>query len=67
MDLTTGLLTVVQKGCNELLLKQVADINTEADKAIAVLDKCELMVNARKISDDMDRARLAQALRATIR
>lgn len=57
----------VQNGCNELLLKHVADINTEADKTIAVLDKCELMVNARKISDDMDRGRLAQALRATIR
>ena len=56
-----------QKGCNELLLKHVADINTEADKTIAVLEKCELMVNARKVSDDMDRARLAQALRATIR
>lgn len=56
-----------QKGCNELLLKHVGEINTEADKTIAVLDKCELMVNARKISDDMDRARLAQALRATIR
>ena len=56
-----------QKGCNELLLKHVADINTEADKTIAVLEKCELMVNARKVSDDMDRSRLAQALRATIR
>ena len=57
----------VQEGANEYLLKQVGEINTEADKTIAVLEKCELMVNARKISEDMDRRRLSQALRATIR
>lgn len=56
-----------QKGVNETLQKHLVDINAEADKTIAVLEKCELMVNARKVSDEMDRGRLAQALRATIR
>lgn len=57
----------VKNGMNEYLQKQMLMLNTEADKAIAVLDKCSIMVNARKISDDMDRSRLHQALRATIR
>ncbi|MFZ5527498.1 MAG: hypothetical protein ACOZE7_12660 [Pseudomonadota bacterium] len=59
----------MQSGVNEYLNKhkQIREINTEADEAIKVLDNCALMVNARKISDDMDRSRLSQALRATIR
>ncbi|MFY9478672.1 MAG: hypothetical protein WAQ08_13575 [Aquabacterium sp.] len=57
----------VQNGLNGYLNKQIREINTEADEAIKVLDNCALMVNARKISDDMDRSRLSQALRATIR
>jgi hypothetical protein len=56
-----------QSGVNEYLLKQMGELNTEADKTIQTLEKCELMVNAKKISEDMDRARLSQALRATIR
>lgn len=57
----------VKSSVNEYLMKQVSVLNTEADKAIAVLENCQLMVNAKKISDDMDRSRLQQALRAAIR
>ncbi|RZL07841.1 MAG: hypothetical protein EOP40_14855 [Rubrivivax sp.] len=57
----------VKSSLNEYLQKQMLMLNTEADKAIAALDTCALMVNAQKISDDMDRTRLSQALRATIR
>ena len=57
----------VKSSLNDYLSQQVSTLNTEADKAIALLDKCQLMVNAKKISDDMDRSRLSQALRATIR
>lgn len=57
----------VKSTMNSYLSKQIGDLNAEADKAIAVLEKSQLMVNARKISDDMDRSRLQQALRATIR
>ncbi len=57
----------VKSSMNTYLSKQVDLLNTEADKAIATLEKCSIMVNAQKISDDMDRSRLNQALRATIR
>jgi hypothetical protein len=57
----------VQRGVNEYLAQQMAQLNAEAEQAIAVLEKSALMVNARKISDDLDRSRLQQALRATIR
>lgn len=56
-----------KKGLNEIVQKHLVEINGEVDKTIAVLDKCEIMVNAKKVSNDMDRARLAQALRQTIR
>ncbi|WP_457356442.1 hypothetical protein [Roseateles sp. P5_D6] len=57
----------VKGSVNDYVTKQMNTLNTEAEKTLALLDKCELMVNARKISDDLDRARLSQALRATIR
>ncbi|MGC4062516.1 MAG: hypothetical protein QM749_17385 [Aquabacterium sp.] len=57
----------VKRSINDYLSQQVGILNTETDKAIALLDQCQLMVNAKKISDDMDRGRLSQALRATIR
>ncbi len=57
----------VRNTMNDYLTQQMTLLNTEADKAIAVLDSCTLMVNAKKISDDMDRSRLQQALKATIR
>jgi hypothetical protein len=57
----------VQRAMNDYLGKQITDLNAEADQAIATLESCKLMVNAQKISSDMDRGRLSQALRATIR
>ena len=57
----------VRSAVNDYLTQQVTTLNTEADKAIAVLDSCALMVNAKRISDDMDRGRLQAALKATIR
>ncbi len=57
----------VKSTMNDYLTQQMALLNTEADKAIATLESSVLMVNAKRISDDMDRTRLSQALRATIR
>ena len=57
----------VRSAMNKALTDQMTLLNTEADKAIATLDSCALMVNAKRISDDMDRGRLQAALRATIR
>ena len=57
----------VKSSMNDYLTQQMTALNAEADKAIAVLDSCALMVNARRISDDMDRGRLQAALKATIR
>jgi hypothetical protein len=57
----------VQRGVNDYLTKQMTQLNAEAEQAIAVLEKSQLMVNAQKICTDMDRGRLQQALRATIR
>ena len=57
----------VRDTMNSFLTQQMTTLNTEADKAIATLDSCALMVNAKRISDDMDRGRLQAALRATIR
>ena len=57
----------VRSSMNDYLTQQITTLNAEADKAIAVLEKSSLLVNAKKISDDMDRSRLQQALRATIR
>jgi hypothetical protein len=57
----------VQREMNGYLEAEMQKLNTEADKHIQALESCQLMVNAQKISSDMDRARLSQALRATIR
>jgi hypothetical protein len=67
LGLPLGVRDKVKDSVNNHLTQQMNTLNTEAEKTLALLDKCELMVNARKISDDLDRARLTQALKATIR
>ena len=56
-----------QDGVNSYFKQQMATLNGEADKTIQLLESSALMVNAQKISDDMDRRRLSEALRATVR
>lgn len=67
LGLPLGVREQVQKSVNDYLSETMATLNAEAGKQIEVLEKCGLMVNARKIGSDMDRTRLSQALRATIR
>lgn len=67
LGLPLGIREQVQQSINDYLGETMRVLNTEADKQIAVLEKCDLMMNAQKISNDMDRGRLKQALRATIR
>ena len=57
----------VKGAINDYLGQQLAQLNAQVDQTIAMLDSCKLMVNAQKISDDLDRSRLKQALRATVR
>ena len=67
LGLPLGIREQVQTSINDYLGETMRTLNTEADKQVEVLEKCGLMVNAQKIGSDMDRGRLKQALRATIR
>jgi hypothetical protein len=57
----------VRRAVNDAMSEQMALLKSAGEDQAKLLESCQLMVNAQKISSDMDRARLNQALRATVR
>jgi len=57
----------VRDQINGHLREKMTALNAEADRNLETLQQSTLMVNAERISTDMDRSRLRAALRATVR
>jgi hypothetical protein len=54
----------VKTKINAYLTETLETLNSEAQKAAETLEKCALMVNARKMESDFDRSDLVAKLRA---